>query len=145
MKIRPATRGDIPALARAMASAYAEAPWNERWTQARAERRIAAILGGFEALGLVAEEGGAIVGGLLGYVDPYAEEDFFFASELFVVPERKRQGVGRRLLAELEAALEPRRIRVVQLISIDDNLPFYQRCGLGRDDVSVLFKRIEMP
>lgn len=141
MQIRLAEKGDIPALARAMASAYAEAPWNERWTQARAERRVSAILGNYQALGLVAEEGGEIVGGLLGHVDPYAEEDFFFVSELFVVPDRKRKGVGRRLLAELEPALEARGVRVVQLISIDDNAPFYRKCGLARDDVSVQFRR----
>lgn len=141
MEFRQATAGDIPALAQAMASAYAEAPWNERWSAARAERRIAAILGNYQALGLVAEAGGEIVGGLLGYVDPYADEDFFFVSELFVSAGHKRKGIGKRLLEALEAALDARQIRVVQLIAIDDNLPFYHRCGMARDDVSVLFRR----
>ena len=32
-------------------------------------------------------------------------------------------------------------IHVMQLISIKDNQPFYHKCGMGQDDVDVLFRR----
>ncbi len=32
-------------------------------------------------------------------------------------------------------------ISVIQLMSIEPNETFYSKCGLGKDDVSVLFKR----
>lgn len=142
MEIKQINQNDIPTLAVAMAAAYSEAPWNENWTQEKAERRIRAILGNFEAMGLAAFEDGKIIGAVLGYVDPYAEEDFFFVSELFVIPEKKKQGVGKQLLAELEKELKEKKVNVIQLISIDYNESFYKKCGLNRDVCSVQYKRI---
>ena len=90
---------------------------------------------------MAAIENGCILGGLLGYVDPYAEEDFFYISEIFVRPERKKKGIGKALIKELENVLQEKNISVIQLMSIEPNEVFYEKCGLGKDDVSVLFKR----
>ena len=139
--IRKATEKDIPSLAQTMALAYSEAPWNENWTEECAQRRVKAILGNYEGLGLVAVENETVVGGLLGYVDPYAEEDFFFVSEIFVIPEMKKHGVGKKLMTEFEKVLAEKGIHVIQLISIEDNETFYNKCGLERDCVSVQYKR----
>ena len=132
---------DVQGLAKAMAMAYAEEPWFENWTDERAQRRIRAILGNYQADGIAAFEDEHIIGGVLGYVDPYADEDFFFVSEIFVIPERKRQGIGRALLDELKRLLHEKGIGTVQLISIENNEVFYRKCGLDKDSVSVLFQR----
>lgn len=142
MEYRVVNNEDFRQLAKAMSLAYADEPWNEKWTDEKAVRRVRAILGNYQAIGIAAVENGTIIGGLLGYVDPYAEEDFFFVSELFVVPEHQKQGIGRQLLAELETVLKEKGIPVVQLISIDYNEVFYHKCGLDRDSVSVQYKRL---
>lgn len=126
-----------------MMRAYAAVPWEEKWTADRARRRIRSILSNFEAFGLAAAHENEIIGGILGFVDPYADADFFFVSELFTAPEWRRMGVGGQLLFHLEEQLRGKRVSALQLISIKDNEPFYHKAGLDKDCVSVLYKRME--
>lgn len=128
-------------LAEAMMAAYAKDPWNENWNMEKALIRIRAILSNYRSAGMAAVENGRVIGGVLGYVDPYAEEDFFFVSELFVAPEEQKKGYGKGLLLALEKELQDAGIHVMQLISIDDNIGFYHASGMGKDSVNVMYKR----
>lgn len=68
---------------------------------------------------------------------------FFFISELFVIPEWKRHGIGKQLLAEIEINLKEKGVSVVELISIKENWEFYDKCGIVNDEgVTVLGKQI---
>ena len=140
MEIRIADHNDIAELAEVMGQAYSEEPWNEVWSSEKAVRRIESILYGFESLGLAATEDGKIIGAVLGFVDPYADHDMFFVSELFVTPKWKRKGVGRKLINALEQQLKLKGINTLELISINDNLEFYKKCGLNNGDVNCLGK-----
>lgn len=143
MNYKIVTPNDIETLATAMMMAYSEEPWNEKWTEDRGIRRITSIMSNFEAFGLVAIYENEIIGGVLGYVDPYADEDFFFVSELFVVPEWKRKGVGQYLMLHLEKHLKEKGLYTIELISIEENVAFYNKAGLSKGYIHVMGKRIE--
>ncbi len=143
MEYRIANENDIEALALVMKKSYSEEPWNEVWSDEKAQRRIRSIMSNFEFTGLVAIDKNEIIAGVLGFVDPYADSDFFFVSELFVVTEYKKKGIGRELMKELEIILKEKGISVIQLMSIDNNKEFYQKIGLQQDEVSVMYKVLE--
>ncbi len=49
MNYRIVSIEDIDALAAALMKAYSEEPWNEKWTEDKAKRRIKSIAGNYKA------------------------------------------------------------------------------------------------
>jgi putative acetyltransferase len=80
---------------------------------------------------VVATDGAAVVG--FGQLNQGTGE----VDAVYVLPERQGEGIGRLLLAELEANARARGIRVLELSATLNAVPFYVQAGYGRPHVAV--------
>lgn len=78
----------------------------------KAKERTGSILSNYKAFGIAAYQGEEVTGAILGFTDPYENEDFFFVSGLFVIPEWKRKGIGKALIHSLENKLKEKGIHL---------------------------------
>jgi ribosomal protein S18 acetylase RimI-like enzyme len=112
------------------------------WLDLRAE--IAEKLRRDRELFLVAEAQGQVVGAVMGAYDGRRG----WAYHLAVAPERRRRGLGRRLMSGLEVALARCGVSKLNLQVRADNLSvlgFYERLGYQDEHLVSLAKRLRSP
>ncbi len=101
---------------------------------------------------LVAEDGGKIVGIVLGYVAPHDAEDKLhqipaspaMVQDLYVVPEYRSKGIGAMLMNEIEKFFKAEgcdQLTLEALVSNERSLTFYEKLGYGKRYVT-FFKKI---
>jgi ribosomal protein S18 acetylase RimI-like enzyme len=90
---------------------------------------------------LVAEEGGSLVGAVMGGFDGRRAMVYHLAIE----PGHRRQGLGSQLMAEMEARLKAKGCLKMYLLVTKDNpeaLQFYQRLGWNVMDMHLMGKEL---
>jgi ribosomal protein S18 acetylase RimI-like enzyme len=111
-------------------------PWNDPRKDIARKKRVQ------RELFLVAEEGGEIVGAVMGGYDGHRGWVYY----LGVDESGRRAGLGRRLMDEVEARLRKLGCPKLNLQVRNDNavaLGFYERLGFLRDETVSLGKRLE--
>lgn len=129
ISIRQASVADLPALCAVIHAAYAEYrgcldPPSGAHDETPASLRRK-LTGGWAAL---ASDGGAVV----GCVFYAAEPETVYLGRLAVLPSHRRWGVGRRLVAFVEAealALARRQVQLGVRLQLPDNQRFYAKLG----------------
>jgi ribosomal-protein-alanine N-acetyltransferase len=94
--------------------------------------QIAQLLRSYNSIGLVARVGGQIVGFAIGdiYVDGRVLQGHICTIE--VLPNFRRQGLGEKLLQEIEAIFRQKSVRASALEVREDNIPairLYRKFG----------------
>lgn len=115
-------------------------PWNDRWTLQTAGQRLQRIWDTPGSFGLIAcrEEPVAFAA---GYCEPWQERTVYFLKEMCVRADLQGQGIGSRLLGQLERELAQRHnVSSIYLLTMrgDQAETFYARCGYQSSERMVL-------
>ncbi len=134
MKIRSLQESDLDTVAQLYVKAYKEHHAEETIETARPylEKFFR-----FEPEGcFVADDEGTICGAILAYSYQKFGRPVLFLQELFVDPEGRHKGIGRKLVAMLREGFATAAVKVVPLIKADTAvLNFYNSLGFEQDQV----------
>ena len=130
--IREAIQNDIPAI-RAIMKAE-PGFWQNAWRDDVLERALKAAGG----LAFVCVKGEKIIGFVCGHDLAFRA----YLSELVVVKNHRNQGIGRQLVAHLEAELLSRGCEVLFSDVWKDARGFYESMGWSPPDVILLRKKL---
>jgi aminoglycoside 6'-N-acetyltransferase I len=133
MKIVPVTTGRLDACVRLYVSVFNSEPWNDRWTSESARARLADTFGipGFLGLAAVDDDGGDVLGMILGHSEQWFDGRQFSLKEMWVRAELQGTGVGSALLRHLEKPLRTMSVGNVYLVTLTESAAeaFYAKHG----------------
>lgn len=121
---------DLPEVARLYLKAYGSS-----WNEPGAQRYLAKFQRIEPESCLVALDAGQIIGAVLAYSFERDTGLVLFIQEVFVDPERRKQGVGRRLISWLRDSFTlAAKVKVTPLVKADTGvLNFYNSLGFEKD------------
>jgi ribosomal protein S18 acetylase RimI-like enzyme len=134
--IRPFHEDDTEAIVALWEACELTRPWNDPRKDVARKLRVQ------REWFLVAEEEGQIVGSVMAGYDGHRG----WVNYLAVAPERRRGGLARKLMTEVERRLGEAGCPKINLQVRGTNeaaLGFYERLGYARDDVVSLGRRLE--
>jgi aminoglycoside 6'-N-acetyltransferase I len=135
LSIRPFEAGDLDECTALYVSVFAEPPWNEEWTPADARRHLEQTCKTPGFVGLVALDGGHIVGVVTGVSRCGATGDYVLLDDMFVDHTVRGQGIGRRLIEELKQRVARQGAIALALFTqaTSHAADFYRRYGFEED------------
>ena len=115
-------------------------PWNEVWALDRARTYLQDLFATPRSSGVVAEVEGNLVGFALGHAEQRDQNRQFYLSEMCVLAEHQGQGVGKKLLGELEATLKQQGVAKLYLLTTRGGSAeaFYHACGFYTSEKMVM-------
>jgi GNAT superfamily N-acetyltransferase len=121
MTIREATHDDIPRIVEMSAKFYSQTRYVDIAPMAKESAAGLAIVMMDQGVMLLAEAGGAVVGMVGLFIEPFTFNiEKTMATELvwWVDPEHQRSGIGAELLASIEPACRARGANIIRMMCL---------------------------
>ena len=145
MKIRKLLPGDIDMCVRLLIATYNPPPWNNHWTEETGKKYLAEFMSNNKFIGFVAVEDDEIVGAMFAHRKVWWTNDEIFIDELFIKPDRQRQGYGKLLMDQAEELSKELGLGGVTLLT-NKYLPaksFYEKNGYtAAEHVVFMYKEV---
>ena len=143
MKIQAIKQKDLKLISQLYVSVFSSPPWNEHWEYKWAYERLNWIHQSHDFAGFFSLDGDKVNGAILGYFIPFKGNKGFKLVEFFVDTNYQHQGVGTKLLRQLELNLKQDNYDFISLLTAKntDAESFYLNRNYRRDDKLVLLRR----
>lgn len=124
-------------------STFNGAPWNDKWTIETATKRLKDIIETPNFCGLIYKENNEITGVIMGNSEQGDSGKNFYLREFFVKSDTQKQGIGTRLLNELESKLKKNDVNNIYLLTAkgDSTEGYYTRRGFATSSKIVMMSR----
>jgi len=121
---------------------FSAPPWSEAWSQEKAYTRLNHFYQSAGFVGLLAESE-SVTGFVLGNMEPFLDGTWFYLREMCVDNSAQNQGVGTKLLNELNKGLISKAVKNIYLATERD-IPaakFYENNGYLKEDKMAFYYR----
>lgn len=105
IEIKEIQKEQLDACAELYVKVFNSEPWNDSWTAETAYRRLADIFNSPGFVGILIEDDGEIEGAAFGCMEQWYEGMEYSLREIFIANECQGQGLGKRLMKELETRI----------------------------------------
>jgi GNAT superfamily N-acetyltransferase len=141
--LRLAEKTELGFCAELLRKEFSKAPYNEKWTRAKAMRAVRLWARHPKSAIYVIEAGGENAGIIFGsefYSEP--EGNGFFVEEFAVTEGLQGKGIGRKALEWLEKELKKKGFKALTLLSHRKSkaFKFYQKIGFKKSGMEYLRK-----
>ncbi len=141
MEYREIAPADLPELVKIFAETFNSEPWFEKWTEKTAKKRLSHYLGNESYVGIVAEEGGEIVGMLIGEEEQYYDGVVCAIKEFCVKNPLRGRGIGSAMVKEFERRELARGVRSISAYTTEEDEHFYAKNGYIKSDGIIIIAK----
>lgn len=124
---------------------FNDEPWNDKWDEVTAYKRLEEIFNAPGFVGMVAIEEDMIIAAVLGNLETWFEGYMYNLREMFVMKSEKGKGVGTTLFKGLEEELKNHNVTSITLFTSKGDLTekFYLKNGCTTEsDMIMMGKKL---
>ncbi|MEM7555623.1 MAG: GNAT family N-acetyltransferase [Cyanobacteria bacterium P01_A01_bin.84] len=142
MEIQTIEEKDLELISNLFLSVFSEPPWNEYWESSWVYERLLWIYKSQGFHGYLAESNKRTIGAILGYFVPFQGKKGFEIKEFFVDFKYQGQGIGTKLLNQLESELRKNDYEFSILLTSKESYAesFYFKKGYEGNDKLILMR-----